>query len=116
MRIPDTPPRGLRWTASAAARGVSTLLAILALTAAVYLGIRQQLYVSCLADRQRADAIRTEAISDATDAERRADRELLAGVRPGGPSGRELLAAALAARIHTDQVRAANPPIEPSHC
>lgn len=108
--LPRQPPRGFRWTATAAARGITTLLAIATLGMAIFLGIRQQLYVSCVAEQQRIEAARTEAISDATDAERAADRELLADPTP------ERRAAALAAREHTDRVRAEHPAPGPRHC
>jgi len=83
--------------------------AILSLVLSLYVGYRYVGLIDCLRDRAVADGVRTKQISDATDLERRADLELLAGVKPGGPSGRELLAASLEARKYTDRVRAANP-------
>lgn len=108
--LPRQPPRGLRWTATAAARGITTLLALATLAMAIFLGVRQQLYISCVGDQQRADAARTAAISAATDAERAADQRLLAD-----PDA-ERVAAALAARQHTDRVRAEHPAPPPRRC
>jgi hypothetical protein len=108
--LPRQPPRGLRWTATAAARGITTLVALATLLLAVVLGVRQQFYISCVGDRQQADAERTAAISEATEAERAADRELLAD-----PNA-DRRARALAARQHTDRVRAEYPAPAPRRC
>lgn len=116
MTIPDTPPRGLRWTNSPTTRGITTIVAMIALLIAIAGGVQQQIYIHCVGSHQAADAARTRAVSDATDIERRADRALLEGPQPGGPSGQQLRDADTVARSHTDAVRAANPPEPPGQC
>lgn len=116
MTIPDNPPRWLRWTTTATAKGLTTVVAMIALLVAVYAGVQQQIYVHCVGAKQAADAKRTAAISTATDAERAADRALLAGPHPGGPTVLQLRDASVAARAHTDAVRAANPPEPANAC
>lgn len=108
--IPDTPPRFLRWADTPTARSAGTLVALVALIAALLLGLRQQAFVSCVAEEQAKDAERTRILGTATDAERAADRELIAGPAATGKSIDDLRAASAAARDLTDQVRAANPP------
>jgi hypothetical protein len=116
MTIPDQPPRGLRWTTTDTARGLTTIVAMLALLLGITVCVQQQVYIHCVGARQAADAKRTAAISHATDVERAADRDLLDGPRPGGPTLLQLRDAAVAARAHTDVVRAANPPEQPGAC
>jgi hypothetical protein len=116
LTLPDNPPRGLRWTATATAKGITTLVALIALLGAVYLGVRQQVYIDCIGNEQRLDAVRTQAISVATDTERAADLQLLAGPTPGGPTGAQLREASRLARAHTDVVRQQNPPVPPGKC
>lgn len=116
MTIPDVPPRGLRWTATETMKGLTTVIAMVALLGAILVGVQQQVYIHCVGAHQSADAARTAAISDATDLERAADRNLLDGPRPGGPTILQLRDASVAARAHTDQVRAANPPDRPGAC
>ena len=103
-----TPPAGLRWTDAGLTRGLTTVIAIIAMIATVGLGIRQQKYISCVADHQRADAVRTKAISQATDNERKAQRRLLTDITPSTAAA--LRAAVLQAYDLTDQVRATYPP------
>lgn len=112
--MPETPPRGLRWAATGSARAVATVLAIVSLLTALYVGFRQQEYVTCVAGQQMADAVRTQAIARATDNERRAQYLLLSNIRPENAAG--LKAAVLDAYDVTDRVRAANPPVPPGEC
>jgi hypothetical protein len=85
-----------------------------ALAGAAASGIRQQVYTQCVGRHQRADAERTSAIAKATDAERRAQRALIANTDP--THNRVLREAILAAYDHTDAVRAANPPPNQEAC
>lgn len=110
----ETPPHWLRWTATATARGVTTIVAIIALVAAVLLGVRQQIYISCVGEQGRAAAVRTAAIAAATDRERVAQRLLIQNVDPN--NARELRAAVLDAYDATDRVRADNPPPPAGGC
>jgi hypothetical protein len=116
MTIPDEPPRWLSWTDTHTVRGITTFVALLALLGAVLLGVRQQVYIDCVASKQRQDATRTAAIARATDTERAADQRLLAGPVPGGPDAAQLRQASATARSYTDAVRAQNPPVAPGHC
>lgn len=103
-------PRGFRWADAPIGRAIVTVFAILSLSLSLYVGYRYVGLINCLRDRAVADGVRTKAISDATDLERRADLALLSA--PGHPESRpraELLAEAINARQHTDRVRAANP-------
>src|SRR5690349_13384202 len=102
-------PRGFRWADQPIGRAIVTVLAIVSLVLSLFVGYRYVGLIDCLRDRAVADGIRTKAISDATDQERRADLALLMGARPGGPTRAELLAATIEARQHTDTVRRANP-------
>lgn len=105
-------PRGFRWADQPIGRAIVTVFAIVSLTLSLYVGYRYVGLIDCLRDRAVADGVRTKQIADATDVERRADLALLQGSGTpgdGGPSREELLAAAVAARQHTDRVRAANP-------
>lgn len=106
----DNPPRWLRWANTSGARATTTVIAMLALLVSGYLFFRLNELVTCIAAQQRADAQRTAVIAEATDAERRADAALVAGPQAGGPSGAELRRLDVAARQHTDAIRAANPP------
>lgn len=109
------PPRGLRWTDTGVVRTTANIVAFVALLTAVFAGIRQQVYVNCVADQQRAQAMRTSAIATATDAERRAQRALITAV--GDERQVEAMrAAALAAYDATDAVRKAHPAPPPKHC
>jgi hypothetical protein len=114
--LPEDPPRWLAWAGTPTMRAITTLLALVAFIAVGWLGMQQQSFIRCLADQQRADAARTVIISDATDAERRADAALVNGPQPGGPSGLELRRADVEARRHTDDVRAAHPAPPASTC
>lgn len=102
-------PRGFRWADAPIGRAIMTTFAIMSLLLSLYVGYRYVGLIDCLRDRAVADGVRTKRIADATDLERRADLALLAGPKPGGPTGRELVAGSLLARQHTDRVRAANP-------
>ena len=97
-------------------RAATTFIALVALLVSGILGARLILFTQCVADQQTADARRTAVISAATDAERRADAALVAGPRPGGPSVSELRRLDVEARQHTDDVRAANPPLPAGVC
>lgn len=110
MNARTPPPRGLGWTATWPARALATFLAVISLVVSLYVGYRYVALVDCLRAGAVADQRRTAAIADATDAERAADLALLAGPTPGGPDGAELRRVDIAARQHTDAVRAANPP------
>ena len=112
----DNPPKWLRWANTSGARATTTVIAIVALLVSGYLFYRLNELVTCIAERQRADAARTAVIAEATDAERRADAALVAGPQPGGPSGAELRRRDVEARRHTDEVRAANPPTSVNPC
>lgn len=106
----ENPPRWLRWANTSGARATTTFVAIIALLTSGIFYYQLQTFVGCLSDQQRADAVRTAVIADATDDERRADAALVAGPQPGGPSGRELRRLDVEARQRTDAIRAANPP------
>lgn len=112
----DHPPRWLRWANTSGARATTTVIAIVALLMSGMLLLRLQRYVDCVADQQNADAVRTAAISAATDLERRADAALVRGPLAGGPDKEELRRLDVEAREHTDRVRAANPPPPPRQC
>lgn len=105
MNARTPPPPGLRWAATWPARAVSQLLAVIALVVSLYVGYRYVGLVDCLQARDVADQRRTAAIAAATDVERAADLTLIRG----GADPAALRAAAIAAREHTDDVRAANP-------
>lgn len=106
----DTPPRWLAWANTSSARAVTTIVAFIALIVAGLLGIRQQDYITCVADQQARSDARTRILAAATDAERAADTRLIAGPQPGGPSAEQLRAASVAARAVTDLLRKDNPP------
>lgn len=114
MTFDDKPPKALQWLDTDAARAVTTALAIVAILGAILLGIRQQQYISCVADQQRMAAVRTTAIAKATDAERAAQRRLLVEINK--TNGPELRAAVLAAYDETDRIRAANLPPAAHRC
>lgn len=114
--IPERAPRGMRWTENEFTRSLTTILAVVAMVVAIYVGYRQQAYITCVADQQRADAVRTSAIARATDGERVADRRLLDGPVPGGRTVEQLRQDSIAARAATDAVRAENPPPPPGNC
>lgn len=112
-------PRGFRWADAPIGRAIVTVFAIVSLVLSLYVGYRYVGLINCLRDRAVADGVRTKAIADATDLERRADLALLSSPgRPEGTSRAELLARAIDARQHTDRVRAANPapPAEQAAC
>lgn len=98
-------PRGFRWTDTPAARAVLAVLIVLSLGLSIYASTRYVGLVNCLQTHAARDAIRTKAIADATDVERRADLALI----DGGPATEQERAAAVEARRNTDRVRAANP-------
>lgn len=106
----DTPPPWLRWANTSTARAVTTIVAIIALLVAAYVGLRQQDYITCVADQQSMSDARTRILAAATDNERAADTALIAGQQPGGPTIVELRQASVAARAVTDLVRKQNPP------
>jgi hypothetical protein len=93
---------------------VATLLAIVSFVLATYVTFRQTEYINCIADRQAVSDKRTAEIAKATDAERRAQRRLIANTTPADTL--RLKAEALAAYDVTDQVRAAHPPFPPGRC
>lgn len=105
----DNPPRWLLWANTSGARAVTTIIAFVALVLSGFLAVRQQSYITCVAQQQQRDAERTRAISAATDVEREADAAVLAGPTPGGPDAQQLRSAAVAARSVTDRVREQNP-------
>ncbi len=107
----EIPPRGLKWTISSFGRMLSLTLAVASLVVSAYVGYRYVGLVDCLRERDTADQRRTAAIAAATDLERRADLDLIRL-----PATAELRAAAVAAREHTDAVRAANPAPEVRPC
>ncbi len=106
----DTPPPWLSWANTSGARATTTIVAVIALVLSAVLAVRQQGYISCVAEQQQIDAARTRAIAAATDVERQADKALIEGPRPGGPSEEQLRARAAAAREVTDTVRRQNQP------
>lgn len=108
------PPRWVAWGDTTTARGATTILALAAMISAIVLGWRQQTYIACVAEQQRADASRTAVIAKATDRERVAQRELVANVDPSNAAA--LRDAVLAAYEATDRIRAANPPAAPASC
>jgi hypothetical protein len=110
----DTPPRWLSWTNTGTMRGITTVISIIAILAAVVLGVRQQLYISCVGEQGRAAAVRTAAIAAATDRERVAQRLLIQNADPTDAAA--LRAAVLDAYDVTDRVRAENPPPPPGGC
>lgn len=116
MTIPDQPPHWLAWAGTPSMRAITTFVAMIALLISGILGARLIMFTNCLAEQQAADARRTAVIATATDAERRADAALVAGPRPGGPSGSELRRQDVEARQHTDEVRSANPPLPLNPC
>jgi hypothetical protein len=101
----DTPPPFLRWADTAGARATANILAVVALVAAILVGVRQQVYISCVADQQRAAAVRTAVLAVATDRERALERQLY-----GDPDNVSLRRSLLDATAATDRVRAGNPP------
>lgn len=111
MNARTPPPRGLRWADAWPARITVIILAAVCLITTSYLVYRYTSLTRCLSDRDTEDQRRTVAIAVATDAERRADLALIRG----GPDPHALRAAAIAAREHTDQVRADHPapPVRP---
>jgi len=116
VTIPEDPPKWLAWAGTPTARAATTAIALLALIVSGVLGARLIAFTQCVAEQQAADAKRTAVIAAATDAERRADAALVAGPRPGGPDGATLRRLDVEARRHTDEVRAANPPLPLDPC
>jgi hypothetical protein len=107
-------PKGFRWADQPWARALVSVLAIISLGLSLVVGYQYVDLIDCLQDRAQSDAVRTKAIADATDRERAADRDLLAGPGTGTVEERRRGAAklrerAIAARAETDRVRAANP-------
>lgn len=106
----DNPPGWLRWANTSGARAITTIIAFVALMLSGLLAVRQQSYITCIADQQSLSDARTRILAAATDVERAADTDLIAGPRPGGPTAEQLRAASIAARAVTDLVRKNNPP------
>jgi hypothetical protein len=106
----DTPPPWLGWANTSSARAITTIVAIFALVVAAFVGLRQQTYITCVADQQSMSDARTRILAAATDNERAADTALIAGEQPNGPKIVELRAQSVAARAVTDLVRKQNPP------
>lgn len=91
------------------------LFAVLGLILAITVGVRSQAYIGCVGRAQAADAQRTAAIATATDAERQAQRKLIADI--GTPGDLDAIRAqTLAAYDHTDAVRRAYPATAPEPC
>lgn len=111
----DNPPRWLAWANTSGARASTTIVAFIALILSALLGLRQQSYITCVAEQQALDAERTRAIAAATDIERQADAALVAGPSPG-VTVEQLRAADVAARAFTDRVREQNPPPPMHRC
>jgi len=114
---PTTPaPRGLRWAGGTIGNVIAYIVAAGSIVLSLYVfGLYQDL-AQCTAEAQRQDARRTAVLAPYTDAERRADRQLLIGPTAGGPDAKALRLAALDARDRTDKARAANPPPEGRTC
>jgi hypothetical protein len=106
----DQPPSWLRWANTATARSITTIVAFVALIIAGIVGLRQQDYITCVADQQSMSDARTRILAAATDNERAADTALVQGEQPGGPMLAELRQRSIAARAVTDLVRKQNPP------
>jgi hypothetical protein len=104
----DNPPHWLTWANSSGARALTTMIAFIALVLSGVLAIRQQSYIACVADQQSMTDARTRAISSATDAERRAEADLLRGTADRAEAERRRQAV-IAARNVTDIVRERNP-------
>lgn len=115
MRPSDAPPRGLGWTIAPFGRLLSFTLAVVALCVSMYVGYRYVGLVDCLRERNADNQKRTAAIAAATDSERRADLALLRS-SPDARERERLRALAVAAREHTDDVRAAHPAPETEPC
>lgn len=115
MSSQSAPPRGLGWTDNPTGRGIVTLLSIFTLLLTLFVGYQYVELVDCLNDHAIAAAVRTKKLSDATDAERTADRLLLAGA-PTREDREQLRLNALRARENTDAVRRANPPPPEEPC
>jgi len=109
-------PGWLQWVDTDIARGVTTLVAMVALVGCLLLGFQQQAYVKCIAEEQAKSAERSRILGAATDAERAADRALIEGPTITGRTVDELRAQAVAAREVTDRARAANPPPPARRC
>lgn len=104
----ENPPHWLRWANTSGARALTTAVAFVAVILSGLLAVRQQAYSSCIADQQAASDARVRAIAAATDIERRAEADLLAGAPTAGERER-LRQAVIAARGVTDIVRERNP-------
>lgn len=103
-------PRGFRWADAPIGRAIVTVLSVVSLGLSLFVGYQYVDLINCLSDRDRADAVRTRAIADATDGERKADLALLMGPQNGGTrTAADLRELSVRARQHTDAVRAANP-------
>ena len=104
--MPTRPaPRGFRWTDAPPARALLAVLILISLLLSIYVSIRYVGLVNCLQDRGAADAARTKALGEATDRERKAERELLALTDREPARVAALRQAALDAYAHTDEVR-----------
>jgi hypothetical protein len=99
--VSPTPPRGLRWLDAPLGRVIALGLAVVSIAVSLYVGSLYVGLIDCLREQAGADALRTSAIAEATDRERRADLALLAGTGSRQQS--------IDARQFTDQVRAENP-------
>lgn len=113
MNAKTPPPRGLGWSESNAARLVAFGLAFVSIVLSLVVTGRQSSLTDCLRDRDLSDKQRTRAIAMATDAERVAQRRVVA-------AGPDVIASAradwLRAIDHTDAVRRANPAPEVVPC
>jgi hypothetical protein len=98
-------PRGFRWTDTPVARAVLVILIVLSLGLSVFASIKQVGLTNCLQERSSADAARTRALGEATDRERKAERDLLALTDREPAAVAALRQAALDAYAHTDEVR-----------
>lgn len=96
-------------------RQAVNLFAVLGLLGAVLLGVRGQVYINCVGAHQQADAARTAAIAQATDAERAAQRKLIADIGDDQQIN-AIRAEVLAAYDRTDAVRRQYPATAPEAC
>lgn len=106
--LPADPPRGLGWLNSPWTRLAAFLLVLVSIGLTLYVGYRYVALADCLRTNDDADSKRTSVIATATDAERKAQRVLIAARTPTEAAAAR--SDALAAYDATDRARAANPP------